>query len=117
MSYGEKIYQDYGEEMIETNRERARLASWAGTKLWMVDIFPVCKLHLAWIPVLRTYLILVQYTPAWFPGATFRRFGDKFTELSSKVRLLGYNLVERNMVSEHFHSMSGPSLVRDSSNS
>jgi hypothetical protein len=46
MGYGEKVYRDYGQEMVETNKERGTLVTPTGTKLWMVNVFPICKLHL-----------------------------------------------------------------------
>jgi hypothetical protein len=41
---------------------------------------------------------LVQYIPAWFPGAAFRRIGIEGTYLGKKVRFDGFNFVEKDMV-------------------
>jgi hypothetical protein len=41
---------------------------------------------------------IVQYIPAWFPGATFRRIGIEGTHLGKKVRFDGLNFVEQDMV-------------------
>jgi hypothetical protein len=41
---------------------------------------------------------IVQYIPAWFPGATFRRIGLEATRLTSKVRFWAFELVENDVV-------------------
>jgi hypothetical protein len=41
MSYGEKVYRDHGEDLVQTNKERGELASGAFLRVWMVNIFPI----------------------------------------------------------------------------
>jgi hypothetical protein len=55
--------------------------------------------------------ILVRYIPAWFPGAAFRRYGIKVRHLSSKVRLFGYIIVERDVVSHYSYQGLSPFLL------
>jgi hypothetical protein len=40
----------------------------------------------------------VQYVPAWFPGATFRRIGLQGARRAKKVRFDGFNYVKKDMV-------------------
>jgi hypothetical protein len=37
------VYQAHGEELVRINRQRIELITWAFTKFWMVDVFPLCK--------------------------------------------------------------------------
>lgn len=41
----------------------------------------------------------MKHVPSWFPGATFKRFGESGTELARKVRWLAYDLVNKAIMS------------------
>jgi len=43
LGYGDKVYQAHGEELVRINRQRIELITWAFTKFWMVDVFPLRK--------------------------------------------------------------------------
>jgi hypothetical protein len=63
---------------------------------------------------------IVQYIPAWFPGAAFRRIGIEGTQLGKKVRFDGLNFVEQDMVGifilspTHFNSLQANGIVDES---
>lgn len=80
VGYGEKIYREHGEEMVELNKERSRQITLVFPKVWLVDIFP-----------------FLQYIPSWFPGATFRRIGNEGKKIGAKVRFWGFSLVEQDV--------------------
>jgi hypothetical protein len=88
--------------MAEANRSRAKLSTMVSSRFWMVNVFPFRKYFLG---IEATNLMrvswAVQYIPAWFPGATFRRVGIQGAYLAKKVRFDGFNYVEENMVCAH----------------
>ncbi|PVF96176.1 cytochrome P450 [Serendipita vermifera] len=106
ISYGEKIYREHGDELIRVNKRRIELATWAYPRVWLVNFLP-----------------FLQFIPAWFPGATFRRVGQEATRVCSKVRFLGFELVERDfvngiadesLVSKHMNDLEVPKdILRD----
>ncbi|PVF96180.1 cytochrome P450 [Serendipita vermifera] len=82
-AYGEKVYREHGQDMVETNAARSKLTAVVFTRFWMVNVFP--------------FRHLVQYIPAWFPGAAFRRMSPEGTRLGKKVRFEGFNHVEKDL--------------------
>lgn len=80
ISYGQKVYDKHGEDLVETNRKRADIVTRTG-KIWMVNIFPV-----------------LRHIPAWFPGATFKRVAEETAELVSKIRSFAFDIVEKDVL-------------------
>jgi hypothetical protein len=107
VGYGEKIYQEHGAEMVETNKERSVMITLVFPKVWLVDLFPICEqsfrilLVLFHPPLFENGNFLVQYIPSWFPGATFRRVGNEGKKLGQKVRFWAFSLVEKDVVSSY----------------
>ncbi|PVF92921.1 cytochrome P450 [Serendipita vermifera] len=78
--YGEKVYQEHGQELVDTSRQRSRMVTWVLTKVWLVDIFPI-----------------LQYIPSWFPGASFHRVAKEGKHVVTKVRLWAFDMVEKDV--------------------
>ncbi|PVF96174.1 cytochrome P450 [Serendipita vermifera] len=82
ISYGNKMFEEHGEELTLANKKRAELSAWTYPRVWLVNFLP-----------------FLQYVPSWFPGATFRRIGLESTRLSSKVRFWIFELIEKDVAS------------------
>jgi len=76
LGYGDNVYQAHGEELVRVNRQRIELITWAFTKFWMVDVFP-----------------LLRFIPSWFPGANFRKIGETGTRQAKQIRFWPYEMV------------------------
>jgi hypothetical protein len=50
---------------------------------------------MAWLLLIDT---IVQYIPAWFPGATFRRVGLETERLMKRIRFEPFKKVESDLV-------------------
>ncbi|PVF96179.1 cytochrome P450 [Serendipita vermifera] len=79
-AFGEKVQREHGGDLIETNRQRAKLNAMVMSRFWIVNIFP-----------------FVQYIPAWLPGVTFRRIAIEGARLGKKVRFNVFNFVEKDL--------------------
>ncbi|CAG8652712.1 10799_t:CDS:2, partial [Acaulospora colombiana] len=77
--YGEKIYQEHGEEMVELNKERSRQINLVLPKVWL-------------------------YIPSWFPGANFRRVGIEGTKTGTKVN----GVADDSIIAKYINDPSVP---------
>ncbi|KAG8805665.1 hypothetical protein FRC17_005399, partial [Serendipita sp. 399] len=69
ITYGKEIWKTAGQELAERNRETIHLAELGLFNFWPVD-----------------FLHFLRFIPSWFPGAYFKRIGDRASELSDYVR-------------------------------
>ncbi|PVF96178.1 cytochrome P450 [Serendipita vermifera] len=79
-AYGDKVWKEHGEDMVDTNGRRSKLMGVVISRFWMVNVFP-----------------FLQYIPTWFPGAAFRRISIEGIRLGKEVRFEGFNHVERDL--------------------
>lgn len=42
MAYGDEIFKEHGQKILEMNREGMDIAGFAGSRFWLVDLFPPC---------------------------------------------------------------------------
>jgi hypothetical protein len=45
LTYGEKVYEKHGEELIKLNTETLDLVTWALSQIWIVNLFPLGTLY------------------------------------------------------------------------
>lgn len=76
IAYGEQLFKDHGEELIDVNTNVVTLATWVSSKVWLVDLIPP-----------------LQYLPDWFPGAVFKRVLRQSNELASMLRYRAYDKI------------------------
>ncbi|CCA71468.1 hypothetical protein PIIN_05407 [Serendipita indica DSM 11827] len=81
IAYGKYFFQHHGSEIIKNNVEEVELIAWASTKFWFVDV-----------------VASLRYVPAWFPGANFKRIGDRGKYYSNFIRYWSFNRVKAAMV-------------------
>jgi hypothetical protein len=95
LAYGEEIFAEHGQNIMQANREAMDLLNYTFTQFWFVDVFaPRNALFIfdppaKWIShsLLSSPLLPpVKYIPAWFPGATFQRIAKRSSELSDYIR-------------------------------
>ena len=93
MAYGDEIFKEHGQKLLEMNREAVDIVAFAGSKFWLVDLIPP-RMHSAPCTPLQISLqFSVQYIPSWFPGATFQRIAERSRALSDYIRYEPWRLV------------------------
>lgn len=93
MTYGDKIFKEHGQKLLEMNREAMDIVVFAGGRFWLVDLIPL-RMHSTPFTTLRISLqSLVQYIPSWFPGATFQRIAERSRAVSDYIRYEPWRLV------------------------
>lgn len=93
MAYGDEIFKEHGHKILEMNREGVDIAGFAGSRFWLVDLIPP-RMYSTLSTMLRISLqFLVQYIPAWFPGATFQRIAERSRVVSDYIRYEPWKLV------------------------
>lgn len=94
LAYGNEIFEEHGQTIMEANREAMGLLNFSFTQFWFVDILAprndVFPIHSQ-----MTYSLPspVKYIPAWFPGVTFKRLAKRSSELSDYVRNKPWGIV------------------------
>jgi len=86
MAYGDEIFKEHGQKILEMNREGADLMVLAGSRFWLVDSFPPCVYSLPSVTLCSSLQFSVQYIPSWFPGATFQRLAKRSRVVSNFIR-------------------------------
>ena len=100
VGYGENVIQEHGKHLTKANRDALIASTSALAQFWFVDVFPFCGYNLCCHQTccLKS-IVLVEYLPAWFPGARFQRIAKKNQELARDIRYLGYHAAQDAYVS------------------
>lgn len=80
VAYGRNFYEKHGDDLIKLSLENMELVVSIMTKFWAVDLFP-----------------FLRHIPAWFPGAEFRRIGQRGTYMGRKIQMEPFEFVEKSM--------------------
>jgi hypothetical protein len=72
MGYGEKIWDEIGDELVELNTEGFNILTDNVTQFWIVDYIRVCKWISCEIDKKITHACPVRFVPSWMPGAKFK---------------------------------------------
>ncbi|KAG8851585.1 hypothetical protein FRB91_007652 [Serendipita sp. 411] len=80
IAYGEHVYSEYGDTLVQLNTERTQLVAWVFTKFWFVNILP-----------------FLRYIPSWFPGAYFQQVAKRGLFLANRVRFWPLEIIKNAM--------------------
>ncbi|KIM33242.1 hypothetical protein M408DRAFT_151524 [Serendipita vermifera MAFF 305830] len=80
LAYGERVYQQHGEELTRLNVESVDLVTWVRMQLWLVNVFPIAR-----------------FLPSWLPGLQFPKVVTKGKNLLRKLRHWGFSLVKQDV--------------------
>lgn len=105
LSYGYSVKSD-DDELVNI-AEDAMLGFGKASEpgAFLVDRFPSCALYYFLFLIYgleKTYTFAVQYIPAWFPGAGFKRLAREWREGLDRLYDVPFNFVLSGMVSEQF---------------
>ena len=93
MAYGNEIFKEHGEKILEMNREGLELISFSASRFWWVDLFPPSMYSLVSMMLCVSLRFSVQYIPSWFPGATFQRIAKRSRVVAGYIRYEPWRLV------------------------
>ncbi|KAG8858663.1 hypothetical protein FRB91_009445 [Serendipita sp. 411] len=77
LTYGEAVREEMGDELTDSNQEIMHLAEYALFNAWIVD-----------------FLHFLRFIPSWFPGANFKRIGDRSIKLSDYIRFAPFKVIQ-----------------------
>ncbi|KAG8825364.1 hypothetical protein FRC19_011601 [Serendipita sp. 401] len=77
LTYGEAVREEMGDELTNSNQEIMHLAEYALFNAWIVD-----------------FLHFLRFIPSWFPGANFKRIGDRSIKLSDYIRFAPFKVIQ-----------------------
>jgi hypothetical protein len=93
MAYGDEIFKEHGQKILEMNHEGMDLMITAGNSFWLVDVFALCMHSLPSIVLCISLRFSVRYIPSWFPGATFQQLAERSKVVSHYLRYEPWRLV------------------------
>ena len=93
MAYGDEIFKEHGQKLLEMNREAIDLGSFAMSRFWLVDLIPPRMQPTPSTMIRPSLQISVQHIPSWFPGATFQRIAARSRVVSDYLRYEPWRLV------------------------
>ncbi|KAG9020177.1 hypothetical protein FS842_007538, partial [Serendipita sp. 407] len=106
ITYGEQFYKEHGEALVQLNIDNTRLAAWAFTKFWAVDV-----------------IAFLRYIPSWFPGAHFQQIAKIGAEQANQIRFWAFGCIkdamakgtaDESLVSQNLNDSTFPeSTIRD----
>lgn len=69
VAYGDGVFEEIGENLIELNTATVRQMNWVAGQFWLVEYLPILK-----------------YLPDWTPGAEFKLVAKEGYELQNAIR-------------------------------
>ena len=98
-TYADALSVEGANNLVKKNEELVRLVSEVFTKVYLVNIIPMCMFILMpTIPLLHPHF-LVKYIPAWVPGAGFQRSAADVKDLGHAIRNGPWENVLKDIVS------------------
>jgi hypothetical protein len=99
ITYADALSGEEANDLIKRNEEAVRLTTEAVTKVYLVNIIPMCMLILMPTKPLVHLRSLVKYVPAWVPGAGFQRLAAHVKGLAHAIRNDPWKNVLKDIVS------------------
>jgi hypothetical protein len=97
--YADALSGEETNDLIKCNEEAARLTLEVFTKVYLVNIIPICMLILMPTKPLVHPRSVVKYIPAWVPGAGFQRLAAHARDLTHAIRNGPWDNVLKDIVS------------------